>query len=84
MFILDYLILGVTVAYMNYCGILFSFIQSVSNFLIIGVMQLLISLSTVIGMGSCIEDKLVCLINVEIPLSVGVNKLERMVQSVSG
>ena len=70
------------VACLKYWGILFSFIQSVSNFLIIGVMELLILLSTVIGIGSSIEDELFCLINVEISLSVGVNKLERMVDHV--
>ena len=71
------------VACLKYWSILFSFIQSVSNFIFIGVMKLLILLNTVIGMGSTIEDELVCLINVEISLSVGVNNLDRMVQSVS-
>ena len=53
----------------------------IDNYLIIGV---IIFLSTVIGMVSSIQYELVCLINVEISLSVGVKQLERMVLSVSG
>ena len=70
-------------ACLKYDGIFFVFIQSVSNCRIIGVMKLIV-LNTDIGKKSSIEDELVCLIRVEISSSVGYQKLDSWVQSVSG